>query len=213
MPLPCSCHTRAMCFFFPCPCSRSHAHRPCPRISRHRRRVTVADAKVCLVGQSENLRFRQYAVVSIRNGGASTPADWTVLVVHIRSGNTIRSKIPGSGIRAVKFKKDILNRALLRSIADASASTPGDVVLQRLASYQYTRASTRGIVLGDLNMTKEVVEDLTRNFKCPAVESIGIVGGEGTLFLTMIAPAICHVIAGEQCVSPCSCHDIAMLLL
>ena len=176
--------------------------------------MTVTDAKVCSVGDSENLKLRQCAVVSIRTGGASTPAEWTVVVVHIRSGNiSQRSKIPGSGNRAVKFKKDILNRVLLRSIADTSASTPGDAVLQRLASYQYTRASTHGIVLGDLNLTKEAVEDFTRNFKCPAVESIGFVGGEGTLFLTMIAPAICHVIAGEQCFSPCSCHAIAMLLL
>ena len=175
--------------------------------------MTVTDAKVCSVGDSENLKLRQCAVVSIRTGGASTPAEWTVVVVHIRSGNTQRSKIPGSGKRAEHFKKDILNRVLLRSIADTSASTPGDAVLRRLASYQYTSASTHGIVLGDLNLTKQAVEDFTRNFKCPAVESIGFVGGEGTLFLTMIAPAICHVIAGEQCFSPCSCHAIAMIWL
>ena len=75
---------------------------------------------------------------------------------------------------------------------------------------------------GDLNLSKQAVEDVTRNFQCASVESIGFVGGEGAPFLTMPIALLlpCDVLLLANNVSshvlamllPCSCYDIAMLL-
>ena len=122
---------------------------------------------------------------------ASVPGQWRLCINHTRSGSSKAAKVP-SGERGVRFKKKILLCALDR--VAASAPTPG-------------------IVVGDLNLTRQQVQEVSE-LAGPRAHSVRFIGGQGqtACYLpccVLACHASCHaslVLAMRLAMPACSCH-------
>ena len=133
-----------------------HGHTATPRVlSRRADLIEVIDVKVCSVGGSHERR--KHVEATLRTLFCATPSgEWKMVVHHTRSGRG-HHLIKGNKGKRSKTKRDICSLALAR--AEASASTPG-------------------IVVGDLNLTRQEVADALKSAAVHC-ESVGYWGGQG----------------------------------
>ena len=161
-----SCHAS---YYAPC---RASCHLPVwSCISRHSHLIALSDAKQCKVSHHEKFcKRRQVDAILSTMPGASTPGtwQWRLCINHTRVGGMEMSKAP-TGQKGVRFKQKVLKFALNR--VAASASTPG-------------------LVVGDLNLTKDQVQEVAVTAECLAA-NIRFHGGEGVAaFVRCLLPCI-----------------------
>ena len=112
-------------------------------------------AEECAAGDHGRLSARGQVDVQLATvSGASTPGQWRVCINHTRSGSTKAAKVP-SGKKGVQLKQKVLRSAINRVVA--SAPTPG-------------------IVVGDLNLTRQQVQEVA-DFAGQEAHSVRFVGG------------------------------------
>ena len=148
-------------------------------ISRHPLLIEVGRALQCSVGNDSKLRMRRQVDASLSTApGAPTPGRWRLCINHTRVGGTAESKAP-TGAKGVRFKQKVLRLSLDR--VAASASTPG-------------------LVVGDLNLTRQQVQEVT-DVAAPAAHNVRFHGGEG-----QAASVKCFLPCFLPCLLPsCAC--------